>query len=425
MEHSKTSNEQQSAPAISTRQTNKSPPMRSQPAATPKTRSQGNWLALPVLFKVLIANSLVILVGATLGTYLATRIHQPNGAEILIGFVTTGWLISVLINFVLLKIAFHPLTQLRETMKRIQGGNTELRAPLTGQDPEADQLARAFNTMLETLAESSRTRATQILTAQEQERKRIARELHDETSQVLTSLLISLKVLEESINSDEARLRIEDTRSLVHQTLRAIRNLSIDLRPSALDDLGLLPALRWYIKEYQQKCKIDVEFVANSFKERLPSELETALYRIVQEALTNTAKYANATKARVSVVEEQDQVSATISDNGKGFDAHTLLKLPWQERGLGLAGMHERATLLGGSLLINTEPGRGTTIQVTIPLTRQSLGENTSSSSSDPKPPSTGQQLLSLAGTEQQLLQIIGRTQEEPPETSMPATLES
>jgi two-component system sensor histidine kinase UhpB len=381
-------------------------------------------LALPVLFKVLIANSLVILVGATLGTYLATRIHQPNGAEILIGFVTTGWLISVLINFVLLKIAFHPLTQLRETMKRVQGGNPELRAPLTGQDPEADQLARAFNTMLETLAESSRTRATQILTAQEQERKRIARELHDETSQVLTSLLISLKVLEESINGDEARQRIEDTRSLVHQTLRAIRNLSIDLRPSALDDLGLLPALRWYIKEYQQKCKIDVEFVANNFKERLPSELETALYRIVQEALTNTAKYANATRARVSVIEEQDKVTATISDNGKGFDAHTLLKLPWQERGLGLAGMHERATLLDGSLLINTEPGRGTTIQVTIPLTRQSLSESSSGSSSGSKVPSSGQQLLPLAGTEQQILQLIGRVQEEPPESSLSETLE-
>jgi two-component system sensor histidine kinase UhpB len=278
--------------------------------------------------------------------------------------------------------------------------------------------------MLETLAESSRTRATQILTAQEQERKRIARELHDETSQVLTSLLISLKVLEESINGDEARQRIEDTRSLVHQTLRAIRNLSIDLRPSALDDLGLLPALRWYIKEYQQKCKIDVEFVANNFKERLPSELETALYRIVQEALTNTAKYANATRARVSVIEEQDKVTATISDNGKGFDAHTLLKLPWQERGLGLAGMHERATLLDGSLLINTEPGRGTTIQVTIPLTRQSLSESSSGSSSGSKVPSSGQQLLPLAGTEQQILQLIGRVQEEPPESSLSETLE-
>ncbi len=333
-------------------------------------------LALPVLFKVLIANSLVILVGATLGTYLATRIYQPNGPAFLIGFVVVGWLASVLINFVLLKITFHPLTRLRVTMQRIQAGNPELRAPLTGQDPDVDQLAEAFNTMLETLAEAARTRATQILTAQEQERKRIARELHDETSQVLTSLLISLKVLEESITSEEARQRVEETRSLVHQTLRAIRNLSIDLRPSALDDLGLLPALRWYIKEYQQKCKIEVEFSAANFKERLPSELETALYRIVQEALTNTAKYAKATKVRVSVSEDQNSVCATITDNGQGFDAQTVLKLPWQERGLGLAGMHERAALLDGSLIINTEPGKGTTIEARLPLSRPARAEN-------------------------------------------------
>ena len=393
-------------------QTSKLLPFQSQTATALRTRSRRSLLALPVLFKVLIANSLVILVGATLGTYLATRIHQPNGAAILVVFVTTGWLISVLINFVLLKIAFHPLTQLRDTMKRVQAGNPELRAPLTGQDPEADQLARAFNTMLETLAESSRTRATQILTAQEQERKRIARELHDETSQVLTSLLISLKVLEEAISGDEALQHIEETRSLVHQTLRAIRNLSIDLRPSALDDLGLLPALRWYIKEYQQKCKIDVDFVANSFKERLPSELETALYRIVQEALTNTAKYAGATKARVSVVEEHGSVCATISDNGKGFDAQTLLKLPWQERGLGLAGMHERATLLDGSLIIKTEPGQGTTIQVTIPLTRQPPNESTAASGRS----------LNISASDNYLPQHVGPEQEAPAAVPMAET---
>lgn len=344
---------------------------RELPAET-RPRSRRSLLALPVLFKVLIANSVVILVGATLGTYLATRIYQPNGPAILVGFVAVGWLMSVLINFVLLKIAFHPLTKLRETMQRIQAGSTGLRAPLTGQDPEADQLAEAFNTMLETLADAARSRATQILMAQEQERKRIARELHDETSQVLTSLLISLKVLEETLPSEEARARVEETRSLVHETLRAIRNLSIDLRPSALDDLGLLPALRWYIKEYQQKCQIEVEFAASSLKERLPSEIETALYRIVQEALTNTAKYAKATSVRVSVAENEGSVSATISDNGQGFDAQTILKLPWQERGLGLAGMHERAALLDGSLIINTEPGKGTTIEARIPLPQPS-----------------------------------------------------
>jgi two-component system sensor histidine kinase UhpB len=326
-------------------------------------------LALPVLYKVLVANSVVILLGATMGTYLATRLHEGSGMPVLVSFVMTGLLVSVAVNFALLKLAFQPLTRLRETMGQVQTGQLTIRAPVTGLDPDADQLARAFNTMLEALDEVSKSRATQILHAQEQERKRIARELHDETSQVLTSLLISLALLDESVTTEEARQRVADTRALAHQTLRAVRNLSIDLRPSALDDLGLLPALRWYIKEYQQKCGIEVEFSASGLKRRLPAEMETALYRIIQEALTNTAKHARARRAWVAVSEENGSVRAFVRDDGQGFDAQAVLRTPWQDRGLGLAGMQERAMLLDGSIKIESQPGTGTTIEVTIPLT--------------------------------------------------------
>src|SRR5579864_5926010 len=279
-------------------------------------------LGIPVLYKVLLANSLIIFVGATGGTWLATNLNYSPYATptSLIMFITIGWLLSVALNFVLLQVAFHPLLHLGKVMNRVQAGNRSLRAPISGLDPEADQLARTFNMMLEALDEASHQRASQIIKAQEQERKRIARELHDETSQVLTSLLISLAVLEESIGPSEARERIADTRALAHQTLRAIRSLSIDLRPSALDDLGLLPALRWYIKEYQKKCAIEVEFHAFGFKERLPAEMETALYRIVQECLTNTAKHANAHKVRITLKEDTEAVYATITDDGCGFD---------------------------------------------------------------------------------------------------------
>jgi two-component system sensor histidine kinase UhpB len=333
--------------------------------------------ALPVLYKVLIANSVVILIGGTVGTYLASQIYKPAGASLdalsivgirnVIIFVAIGWILSVLINFVLLKIAFLPLQRLRETMRQVQSGNVHLRAEVTNADPEADQLATTFNTMLEALEEASKARATQILTAQEQERKRIARELHDETSQVLTSLLISLKVLEGTVETSEAKARIEETRSLVHQTLRAIRNLSIDLRPSALDDLGLLPALRWYLKEYQLRWNIQVDCIITGFQDRLPPEIETTIYRIVQEALTNTARHAHATRMRITLKERRDSIRLTIQDDGQGFDQDALMKTPWQERGLGLAGMRERATLLKGSLIIHTRPGGGTTIDVSIP----------------------------------------------------------
>jgi two-component system, NarL family, sensor histidine kinase UhpB len=325
-------------------------------------------LALPVLYKVLFANSVVILLGATLGTYLATRLHEGSGMPVLVGFVMTGLLVSVVVNFVLLKLAFQPLTHLRETMGRVQTGELNIRAPVTGQDPDADQLARAFNTMLEALDDVSKSRATQILSAQEQERKRIARELHDETSQVLTSLLISLALLEETVTTEEARLRVADTRALAHQTLRAVRNLSIDLRPSALDDLGLLPALRWYIKEYQQKCGVEVDFSASGLKERLPAEMETALYRVIQESLTNTAKHARAQKAWVTLKEDCGVVHAHVRDDGRGFDAQAVLRTPWQDRGLGLAGMQERAMLLDGSIKIESQVGAGTSIEIAIPV---------------------------------------------------------
>jgi two-component system sensor histidine kinase UhpB len=343
-------------------------------------------LALPVFYKVLIANSLIIFVGATGGTWLAANLNSSPYATptSLVIFVAFGWLISIALNFVVLQFAFQPLMHLGKVMSRVQAGERTLRAPMTGTDPQADQLAQTFNTMLEAIDEASRLRASQIINAQEEERKRIARELHDETSQVLTSLLISLAILEESIQTEEARKRISDTRALAHQTLRAIRSLSLDLRPSALDDLGLLPALRWYLKEYQQKCPIEVEFHASGLKDRLPTEMETALYRIVQECLTNTARHSHARKATVTLREEADAVYGTIIDDGDGFDYAALLKIPSQERslgrGLGLTGMQERAVLLNGSLEIHTAPGQGTRVEVRIPLPekRISAGKNSS-----------------------------------------------
>jgi two-component system sensor histidine kinase UhpB len=325
-----------------------------------------------VFYKVLLANSLIIFFGATGGTWLASNLNNSHQGlatpTSLVIFIVVGWLVSIVLNFVVLQVAFRPLMDLGKVMNRVQAGERSLRAPMTGVDPEADQLARTFNMMLEAIDEATRLRASQIINAQEQERKRIARELHDETSQVLTSLLISLAILEESVTTQETRDRIADTRKLAHQTLRAIRNLSIDLRPSALDDLGLLPALRWYVKEYQQKCAIEVDFSAPGFKDRLSPEMETALYRIVQEALTNTARHANAKKVVITMREDEGTVYATITDNGCGFDFDALRKSSDQERGLGLAGMNERVLLLDGSLTVHSSPGHGTTIEVRIPL---------------------------------------------------------
>ncbi len=330
--------------------------------------SRGDLFAMPVLYRVLIANCVVLLVGALLGTALVTELRGHSRSSVFVVFILAGILLSIVVNFVLLKIAFDPLTRLRDTMRRVEAGDMTLRAPISGYDPDADELAATFNRMLARLDEITRSRAAQILRAQEEERKRIARELHDETSQALTSLTVSLALVENRTSDPEAREQVAHAREVAHQTLRAIRGLSLDLRPSALDDLGLLPALRSYIKDYQQKYGIPVDLTTHGFKDRLPSEIETALYRIVQEGLTNSAKHAHATQISVDLTEREGVAHVHLHDNGRGFDANAPLKKPANEGGLGLMGMRERVMLLDGQLQIASQPGQGTTIDVTIPL---------------------------------------------------------
>jgi len=153
-------------------------------------------------------------------------------------------------------------------------------------------------------------------------------------------------------------------------SLAGIKNADNNLAQlrKALDDLGLLPALRWYVKEYQQKCGIAVELVATGLRERLPTEVETAVYRIVQESLTNTARHGHAQRVWVTVMEEPERLQVIARDDGVGFDAQATLKKPWQDRGLGLAGMQERAMLVNGALAVKSRQGEGVTIEVTIPI---------------------------------------------------------
>ncbi len=330
--------------------------------------SHGDFLAVPVLYRVLIANCIFILAGAFLGTALVTQTRDPNLAPVLVGFTVTGLFLSIVVNFVLLKIAFLPLTRLRDTMRLVEKGNMNLRAPITGYDPDADELAATFNHMINKVDELSRSRAAQILQAQEEERKRIARELHDETGQALSSLLITLAMIENVMTEEPQRAQMAEARNVAHGVLRAIRNMSIDLRPSALDDLGLIPALRQYIREYQQKTGVSVELAAHGVKDRYSSEIETALYRIVQEALTNVMKHAHATKVAVIFKEEQNTANITIQDNGQGFDLSALNRSPTQDRGLGIIGMRERIALINGSFSIESHIGKGTTINITAPL---------------------------------------------------------
>ena len=215
-----------------------------------------------------------------------------------------------------------------------------------------------------------------IITAQEEERKRIARELHDGTSQALTSLKVGLKVLEGLESPQQTQQHLAGMREIVAETLGTVHDLALELRPSVLDDLGLVAALQRYIGEYQRRFNLRVDFRAVGFEDRLSATVETALYRIIQESLTNVARHAQAKYASVLLEWTGHQVRAIVEDNGRGFDTSQALA----ERKLGLYGMEERATLIGASLRIESVVDEGTTILIHLPLS-EVLGSNIGESS--------------------------------------------
>ena len=208
----------------------------------------------------------------------------------------------------------------------------------------------------------SRDAVRRVVEAQELERARLARELHDETGQALTSILLGLKSLEDRLDSDEGRAAAAEVRELVVSTLQDVRRLAVELRPSALDDFGLVPALERLTETFATGSGIAVDLEARLGDERLPGEIETTLYRLVQEALTNVLKHAAAARVRVSLTRDAGGVTAVVEDDGSGFDAMA------RDGGLGLAGMRERLGIVGGRLTVDSASGRGTTLLAEVPL---------------------------------------------------------
>ena len=213
--------------------------------------------------------------------------------------------------------------------------------------------------------------STQIINAQEAERKKISRELHDEFGQTLTAMKINLAAIEkESHFSDTplVRERLSETNALVEQILDQVRELSLDLRPTMLDDLGLVPTLRWYLNSYAKRLKIKTDFEVINFKKRLDSETETVLYRVFQEALTNVARHAQASRVCISLKRRKSIVVAFVEDDGRGFDAKVISERESPEHGTGLLGIRERVAFSGGTMNIQSSPGKGTKLSIEIPL---------------------------------------------------------
>jgi signal transduction histidine kinase len=197
---------------------------------------------------------------------------------------------------------------------------------------------------------------------QEEERKRLARELHDGTGQALTSILIRLRALDAEDDHDTLMDRLDGLRYLTAETLEELRRLSLDLRPAALDNLGIVPALRWFTKRSSDSSGLEIKLNSPDHLDRLPSEMEISLYRIAQEAITNAIRHAQATSIDIQLERGTHCLWLTIEDDGQGFEMENI------DSGLGLVGIQERISLLNGIMKIDSTPDYGTKLWVEIPI---------------------------------------------------------
>lgn len=340
----------------------------------------------PLLYQILAVNSAIVFLGAIGGTAL-TRTLATSSITLTVIFASLGLFLSIAANYALLRFALRPLLVLQTVAQLVADGDLQVRAEENPEgEPNLSRLAHTFNTMLDRLEDDNhaleRSRllterlTQQVLTAQEEERRRIARELHDETAQSLATLGIYIDAtlaaepgtLPPTLNTGLRRIR-----DVADRTLEGVRTIIADLRPSLLDDLGLAAALRWQVQHRLEALGVRADLQIRGEGRRLPPALETALYRILQEAITNIVKYADASYVEIDLdLSQLDAVTARIEDDGRGFDPLLLETTPYLGEGVGIFGMRERASLLGGDLQIDSAAGVGTEVRVHIPMTDMS-----------------------------------------------------
>jgi signal transduction histidine kinase len=215
--------------------------------------------------------------------------------------------------------------------------------------------------------------SARLVQAQESERRALSRELHDEVGQSLSAVLIELRNLSTglSVRSAQQSLdQVESIRGLVESTVRVVRNMALLLRPSMLDDLGLVPALRWQAREASKRTSMDVSVAAELPSDDLPDEYKTCIYRVVQEALHNCARHSHASTVRIRVQQDSNRVTLSVQDDGAGFDFK-------QSQGMGLIGIQERVARLGGRCQVHSGPGSGALLTVELPFQKNESNGNT------------------------------------------------
>ncbi len=212
-----------------------------------------------------------------------------------------------------------------------------------------------------------------IIEAQENERQRLARQIHDGPAQSLTNLILQAEICERLFDTDPAHARVElgNLKTAVNATFQKIRDFILTLRPMMLDDLGLVPTMKQYVQDFEEKTRLSTSFGVMGRETRLPSHSEVVVFRIIQELLTNVHKHAHATHAQVTVDFQEAVILASVEDDGSGFDVGEVQSTAKQRKGLGLGAIQERVEMLGGTVQVESRIGRGTKVRIEIPVAQQ------------------------------------------------------
>ncbi len=301
-----------------------------------------------------------------------------------------GFLATLLVTWITTRHVVKPTEQLTSAALRIASGDLESPISIRAQD-EVGDLAESLDTMrrkmlaayqeieivnkgLESQVRERTARLEEVLrkiiSAQEEERYRLARELHDETAQTIGALSISLDRARDGLEEDDdtdALKHLLEAKTIATRLLEETRRLILDLRPQALDDLGLGPAIRWYAETHLEELGVAVTVEIEPVN-RMPEHIEVSLFRVIQEAINNIGKHANAKHAHIRLARQDSKVSVMISDDGKGFNADRVMESSVHGNNVGLLGMQERVRLLNGSIQIHSQEGAGTEISIDIPI---------------------------------------------------------
>lgn len=331
-------------------------------------------LRISIFNRVLIGNSFIIIFGAIAGTYFTRHLALLGDIRLIFLFSFAGILITLFVNYVIIKSALNPLRELGQALEQVSIEQIKIPEELKKyEDQDIHRLVTIVDSMLFRL--ENRTNQLQALSehairAQEEERVRIARSLHDETAQAVSMLIIYLERIEKMILPDNPDLsrQVAESHKVATLLLENLRKVIWDLRPSILDDLGLVPAIRWYARTNLENSGVQVEMEQDSEMVRLPTHLETTLFRILQEAVSNILRHANASKVFISLRLGDGHIVLEVKDNGRGFDVEKTTGAALTRKQLGLLGMKERVALVNGAVKVESTPGEGTTLRVYIPL---------------------------------------------------------